>query len=190
MWFWLYSMFLVLSVMTLNSACVMLAMFASSLWFPAMITLLLFEVIDYIRIFSHFFEGNDRYPVTKGFLIYYTVSTAFESLCVVSCGGKVFVTSLTEHMYLHSWPSLLCTFSLLLLILKRLRYLRRGRLVPCFGILMILWVIKISLLLVNLHDAVNLQLYLVFVAPGIMALDPVCCSEEADFVVFALDRSN
>ena len=51
-----------------NSICVMMddppfSLFGSTLWFPAVILLLTFEVTDYIRVRSHCFDGDDRYPI-------------------------------------------------------------------------------------------------------------------------------
>merc|ERR1719300_1407346 len=48
---------------------------ASTLWFPSQIMLLSFDLFDFIRVRDHYLETNDQYPITKGFYVYYTITT-------------------------------------------------------------------------------------------------------------------
>jgi len=120
-----------------NSPCVYFddppfALFASTLWYPAQILLTSFELFDYIRVRDHYLDGDDRYPVSKGFFVYYTISTVFESISVI-CFGQIFATSPTEHIYMHTWPFIMLMFTMWLLVLKRFLYLRKVNIVPWYG---------------------------------------------------------
>ena len=111
-----------------NNICIMFddppfSLFGSTLWYPATILWLSFELFDYIRVYDHYIDDDEQYPITKGFWLYYTTSTVLESLCVIFF-PQVFATSPVEHMYLHTWPYMGLMFSLWLLVLKRFLYLK------------------------------------------------------------------
>ena len=115
-----------------NNICIMFddppfSLFGSTLWYPATILWLSFELFDYIRVYDHYIDDDptyhDQYPITKGFWIYYTVSTVMESLCSITF-AQVFATSPVEHMYMHSWAYMGLMFCLWLLVLKRYLYLK------------------------------------------------------------------
>ena len=109
------------------------SVFASTLWTPAVLLHLSFEVFDYIRVRDHYLGGDSRYPITKGFIVYYTISTVIESVGVVIF-AQVFATSPTEHLHIHSWPFFIFIWSLWLLAMKRALYLRTVGVVPRYGI--------------------------------------------------------
>jgi len=146
----------------INNVCVLFddppfSLFASTLWFPAQILLLSFELFDYIRVRDHYLDGDDRYPVSKGFFVYYTISTAIESLSVV-CFGQVFATSPTEHIYMHTWPFTMLLITLWLMVLKRFLYLMKIRVLPWYGFLYVFLLaistaIMLSLQIPNLYGA-------------------------------------
>lgn len=112
-------------------------LFASTLWFPAQILLLSFVFFDYLRLRDHYQDGDDRYPVTKCFFVYYTASTLFESVAVI-CFGQIFATSPREHMEMHALPFFVLLCALWLLVLKRFLYLRKRRVVPWYGVLYVI----------------------------------------------------
>ena len=119
-----------------NSICVMFdlppfSLFGSTLWFPAVVLLLSFEVFDFIRFQDHYLcddrhaddhDDKDHYFITNCFYVYYTASTLVESSAVILF-AQIFATAPTEHLYMHTWPYLMFTFGFYLLILKRFLYL-------------------------------------------------------------------
>jgi len=120
-----------------NNVCVMFddppfAIFGSTLWFPATILLMSFEFFDYIRVYDHYYDRDEDYPISKGFLVYYTISTVFESASVILF-TQIFATSPTEHIYMHTLPFLMFMFAFWLIALKRFLYLRIVGIVPRYG---------------------------------------------------------
>ena len=88
----------------LNTTCVMLddppsALFGSTMWFPATMLLLSFEIFDYIRVRDHLHDEDAQYPVTKGFLSYYRVSTIAE--CLSSDKSLKFSQRLRSSTYIY-----------------------------------------------------------------------------------------
>jgi len=152
-----------------NSICVMFddppfSIFGSTLWFPAVVMLLAFEFFDYIRVREYYHDhlrakedDDDDYPITKGFFVYYTTTTVFESLSTILF-SQVFATSPTEHLFMHSWPYLILTFSFFSIALKRFLFLWKTDIVPWYGIT---WIILCALstliyfipILANLYGA-------------------------------------
>ena len=58
--------------------------FGSTLYFPATTLMLLFQFFDYIRVHDHYRDGDDRYPISTPFFVYYTISSAVETFFVIS----------------------------------------------------------------------------------------------------------
>ena len=195
-----------------NNICVMFDdppfnLFGSTLWFPATVLFFVYEIFDYIRVHDHYHDGDDRYPITKGFLVYYTVSTGFECFSFIAF-PQVFATAPTEYFYLHTWPYLMLIFGLFSMMLKRFLYLRRVSLVPRYGVV---WVIlssisafiSVCIVAANLHHAqlweeypwtdplitINNRLFTVFMIIGPMVIYGVI-GEELDTVVVMLNRAN
>ena len=125
-----------------NTLCVMFddppfSIFASTLWFPGEIMMLSFEVFDYIRVHDHYRDGDERYPVSKCFLVYYTISTVIESLIIIAV-PQIFATSPAENIYMHTWPYLLMMHSLWLVVLKRFLYRYKVSRMPWYGIVFVI----------------------------------------------------
>ena len=137
-----------------NNPCVYfdgppVSLFASTLWFPGQILLLLFEVFDFLRIRDHYLDGDDRYPISKGFFIYYSISTVIEIIAVV-CFSQIFATSPYEHIYMHSIPYYVLICALWLMVLKRFLYLRKVRIVPWYGVFYVILLCISSLIMMGL----------------------------------------
>ena len=145
-----------------NSICVMMddppfSLFGSTLWWPAVILCLAFEILDYIRIHDHYHDKDAEYPLSRGFVMYYRISTAWECLtCIVF--AQIFATSPTEYIYMHVWPYFAFLTSWVCIMLKRYLYLRHVRQIPSYwGILVficcILTFIYLLIHVPNLHGA-------------------------------------
>ena len=133
------------------------SMFASTLWFPAVVLLVSFELFDWVAVYDHYLDDDVQCPVGKSFFLYYSVSTLIECLGVV-CFGQIFATSPTEHIYVHSWTYIIFVVSFWLIMLKQFLYLRRIQVVPQYGVIYILLCsvsagITIFLYLSNLYGA-------------------------------------
>jgi len=154
----------VINTFGINSICVMMddppfSLFGSTLWWPATALLIAFETFDYIRIWDHYKDKDPTYdPVGPYFMIYYTVTTAFECLATVIF-GQIFATSPTEHLYMHVWPYFIFLISLWTIVLKRYLYLHRVRhCVPAYGYAHVVFcfvnmAIFLSINIANLHGA-------------------------------------
>jgi len=151
-----------------NNLCIYLddppfSVFGATLWFPAEVMVLSYELLDWVRLYDHYIDaGCDE--IHRGFFIYYTCSTVFESMCCIVF-PQVFATSPTENIYMHSWPYFLLLYALWFILLKRLLYLWR---VGAFehwssvvwwmscvyaGLSLITVLIKVSTGIPNLHGA-------------------------------------
>ena len=196
----------------INNICVYFddppfSLFGSTLWFPGEILLLSFEVFDYIRVHDHYRDGDDRYPITKCFLIYYTISTVMESLIFIVL-PQIFATSPREHLYMHTWPYLALLYAMWFVVLKRFLYRRKVSTMPWYGIVFVILcaistIIKLVLNSANLYGArlwetypwtmnvvqINDPTYL-----GLMVIGPILIhgiiGDEFDTVVVTLNRSN
>lgn len=145
-----------------NNECVMFddppfSYVSATLWWPATILLLSFEVHDYIRVYDHYHYREHSHPISKSFLVYYSISTALECVAVI-CFAQVFATSPTESIYLHTWPYIFLLQIFWLLILKRFLYLRKLNMVSWHGVLYlgvcaISTIIKVGLYIPNLYGA-------------------------------------
>lgn len=133
------------------------SLFASTLWFPATILLLSFELFDYIRVYHHYHDDDVPYSLSRCFFVYYSISTLIECVGVV-CFSQIFATSPTEHIYMHSWPYIIFMVSLWLMVNKRFLYLYKVNVVSKYGVIhviscSVITVIGISLYLPNLFGA-------------------------------------
>ena len=64
-----------------NNACIFFdippfSMFGATLWFPAVIILLMYEILDLIRVYDHYID-SDGVVITRCFYIYYTTYPVF-----------------------------------------------------------------------------------------------------------------
>jgi len=147
-----------------NNACIYFDdppfnLFGSTLWFPAQILFIFFETFDYVRVYGHYAkeDEDEEHPITKGFLVYYTISTVIETISAV-CFAQVFATSPREHIYMHTYPFIMLEYTFFFLVLKRFLYLRQVELVGWYWVLYVV-VFAISTLIMmvlgisNLHGA-------------------------------------
>ena len=146
-----------------NSICVMLddppfALFGSTLWFPATMLWLSFEIFHFIQVYDHYHDENAQYPITRGFFIYYKISTVLESLSTIVF-AQIFATSPTEYIYMHTWPYFAwIVFGLWAIILKRFLYYWKLHELPWYvfvwvGMCGISAIIFLMLFIPNLHGA-------------------------------------
>ena len=152
----------VINMLGSNSICVMMddppfSLFGSTLWWPATILCLAFEILDYIRIHDHYHDKDAEYPLSRGFVMYYRISTAWECLtCIVF--AQIFATSPVEYKYMHVWPYFAFLTSWVCIALKRYLYLRHVREAPKYGgihvfICFITTFIFLLIYVPNLHGA-------------------------------------
>ena len=130
------------------------SLFASTLWFPATILLLSFEVFDYVRVYGHYLDDDVQYPISKCFVLCYSMSTLFECLSVI-CFAQIFATSPSEQFQMHAWPFIIFVLSLWLMVLKHFLYLHKIKSVPNYGVIhvtlcFLVTLINVSLKLLNL----------------------------------------
>ena len=194
-----------------NNECVMFddppfSYMAATLWWPATILLLSFEVHDYIRVYDHYHVLDHAHPISKSFLVYYSVSTALECIAVI-CFAQVFATSPTENIYMHTWPYIFLLQIFWLLILKRFLYLRKVSIVSWHGLLYLVvcgvsTCIKVGMYIPNLYGArlwetypwtrtlnqINDPLYLLMTGGGPMLIYGFIGSE-LDTIVLTLTRA-
>ena len=104
-------------------------------------------------------SGDDRYPITPTFLRYYTISTVFESFCMILF-AQIFATSPIEFIYMHTYPYLLNTLAMAAVVVKRFLYLRIIRFVevPTYLTVYVVLcclssVIHVLIVVPNLHGA-------------------------------------
>jgi len=111
-----------------NNLCIYLddppfSTFGLTLWFPALVLLLSYEILDFVRLYDHYLDTHCA-EVHRGFFIYYSVSTCVEMLSVIVF-PQVFATSPTENIYVHSMPYFMILYALWFIGLKRFLYLWR-----------------------------------------------------------------
>ena len=183
------------------------SLFASTLWFPAALLLLSFELFDWVAVYDHCLEDDSQCPVGKRFFVYYSLSTLIECLGII-CFGQIFATSPLEHIYVHSWTYIFFVVSFWLMVLKQFLYFRRIQVVPRYGVIYIILCsvsisITISLYLPNLYGAklwesspwtttlqqINDVLYCVLMVVAPMAIHGLI-GKDINFVNMALSRSN
>ena len=181
---------------------------ASTLWFPATILLLSFELFDYIRVYDHYLDDDVRYPVSKCLYWLYSKWTVFECIGVV-CFAQIFASSPNEHIYVHTYSFIIFVSALWRMVLKRFLYLRSVGAQPQFGVLHVLLccvstVIMMCLYLPNLHGAklwesypwtktvqkVNDVFFAVLMLAVPMAIYGFIPQDFLDTVVVTVDRSN
>jgi len=111
-----------------NNLCIYLddppfSTFGLTLWFPALVLLLSYEILDFVRLYDHYLDTHCD-EEHRGFFIYYSVSTIVEVISVVVF-PQVFATSPTENIYVHSMPYFMILYALFFIVLKRFLYLWR-----------------------------------------------------------------
>ena len=126
------------------------SLFASTLWFPATILLLSFEVFDYVRVYDHYLNDAVQYPLSKCFIVYYSASTLIECLSVI-CLPQVFASSPAEHIHMHTWPYIIFVLSFWLMVLKRFLYLRKVRVVSNYGVIHVMLCLATTIIAVAFH---------------------------------------
>lgn len=111
-----------------NNLCIYLddppfSTFGLTLWFPALMLLLSYEILDFVRMYDHYLDtGSDK--MHRAFYIYYCLSTAVEMISVIVF-PQVFATSPTENIYVHSMPYFMLLYALWFIAMKRFLYLWR-----------------------------------------------------------------
>ena len=104
--------------------------FGALMWMPQIINLLIYEVLDILRVYDCYLDGQvnkgntkNIKTITKKFFHWYLVSTIFEMLAFIGF-IQTMATSPLENWRVHSVPYLIMTYGLWTMAFKRFLYLR------------------------------------------------------------------